>query len=202
MEVTMVPVSNLYTLMRTIMLNTVPITGTTTQAYGFQQSQSGGCPVAVGIWKDTLDATYSRVANYYYRTSGSDDYYDGRFGLNCWTANNSKFDGSTNIVIGSNNADTQDDDNVLKAEIDSTKYEISLHMQNATLVGNKGVLPITVSITAKDSITLGEIGVLKCMNIGDSLHTKKDFLIARGALDNTVNLTSGETKTFQINISF
>lgn len=198
--------NNFYTWLRTIVLQTsTVIDGTTSYTVGPSNTSLD----TVGRIVDETGVTQTKVAN---GSSSSTVYYpndDSLFTLNCWKTGATSNQNSDYIyfAIGdSTEPPTADDYTLGGTYVLNEDYTASWRaISNARMVGEKGRLSFVFSVTALRPITIGDVGLFKSLSTTPTRTSRTEVynaLFGRAALDNPVELSTGETVSFQIDIEF
>ena len=179
---------NFYTWMRNVLLNTSgSISSSTTNTNGLINNIT-----VVGSLKDVSETEHSKL---YVNSSSLPRFVT----LNAWT-NDGSGANTIRFSIGNDNTEADINDYQLKGDyIAGTDYEISQRaLTNVQMINGRAVLNFSVSFTAKNDITIGEIGMIKDMPVTSSVFAS--FLFGRVALEKSVTLSRGESATFQISV--
>ena len=181
---------NFYTWMRNVLLQTATsITTATISAKGHDAYAEN----VVGKFINTDGVEQTTI------TLGGTSNLPCSSSLNAWSSGTAKSSYYTYFEIGSNNAEPTADDYCLSSYTMGTDYTASWRaLSNPTMVNDKAQLVFNVSITAKNDISVGEIGLFKQIKASSS--STACFLFGRVALDTPVELSAGESATFQVTI--
>lgn len=183
--------NNFYTWLRSVLFCVYPPTigSTTTSTEGFY---NGIKPIERMTDMNNEGQETLHIDSYQCRCHAS---------LNYW---NSGLELGTFFRIGNNNTPASESDCVLGGDyVQGTQYTMSHKaIKNATMVNGKAQLDFSVTFTAIEDITIGEIGL--CKKIPKSSSTsvaQPTYLFGRVALDTPIELSAGESATFQITIA-
>ena len=179
---------NFYTWMRTILLGTsTSISATSTATAGWA---SGGTVVENMV--NILGENQSSFP-------GSSTYLGKNGTLNFWQSG-TWF--GTYFCIGNDNTPATEDDYKLCGDyVFNTDYTLNHKaIGNPTMVNGKAVLTFNMTFTALTDITIGEIGMFKQIQAASTISDDYLFLFGRVALDTPIQLTAGESATFQVSI--
>jgi hypothetical protein len=179
---------NFYSWMRNVLLNTSgSISSSTTSTSGLLNNIT-----IVGSLKDVDETEHSKL---YVNSSSLPRFVT----LNAWTTDGS---GANTIRFSIGNDNTEANINNYKLNgnyIEGIDYELSQRaLKDTQMINGRAVLSFSVSFTARNDITIGEIGMIKEMPVTSSKYA--NFLFGRIALDTPIELGAGESATFQISI--
>lgn len=202
--------NNFYTWMRTVLMQTgTVIKNNTTAIYGF----SGNEISTVGTLKNengeimpTIGAAASSTSAY--------PYAHETCSLNTWESGKPYFgsyeyrSGCIYFGIGNNTIAATEDDYALSGNyVLDTDYSATWRVvSNPKEVNGKGLLTYNMTFTAINNITIGEIGMFKRLssqatsNNTTALEYCFNSLFGRIALNDPIELSTGESATFQISI--
>ena len=182
--------NNFYTWLRSVLFCVYPSIGvSTTSTQGFYSNVT---PIEKMIDMNKEEQTTLYVDTSYCRYHAS---------LNYWSSGSEL---GTFFRIGNNNTPALESDCVLGGEyISGTHYTMSHKViNNATMVNGKAQISFSVTFTAIEDITIGEIGLCKRIPKSSSTSVAQPiYLFGRVALDTPIELSAGESATFQITIA-
>ena len=120
--------------------------------------------------------------------------------LNFWSSSQNV---GTYFGIGNNNTPATENDYALSGSyVNFTDYTMSNKaIANPVMVNGKAQLVFSVTFTAKNDITVGEIGLIKNLPQSTTSSAKNpNYLLGRVALATPIELSAGESATFQVTI--
>lgn len=121
--------------------------------------------------------------------------------LNCWSSSGSPSIDQVYFCIGDNNTEATADTYMLSSNyVKDTDYSMEYRtIGKPVMVNGKAQLTFTVTFTAINNITIGEVGLARDFK-STSTGTRFTCLFGRATLDTPIILTSGERATFQVTV--